>query len=68
MGKRFRANRFSWWDYQGYWTENPNGGVSGNSRIVPHRYQDDGDNGKAHRREIRRKEERLWRREAEEEM
>lgn len=32
------------------------GGVSGGSRIVPHRYMDEGDKGKGHRREIRRKE------------
>jgi len=31
-------------------------GVSGNSRVLPHRYMDEGDNGKGHRREIRRKE------------
>lgn len=35
-------------------------GVSGNSRIVPHRYLDEGDNGKTHRREVRRKEREAW--------
>jgi hypothetical protein len=41
------------------------GGVSGGSRIVPHRYLDEGDNGPAHRRLIRRLEGRMWRRELE---
>jgi hypothetical protein len=41
------------------------GGVSGNSRVLPHRYLDEGDNGPAHRRLIRRLEGRMWRREVE---
>jgi len=42
-----------------------NSGVSGNSRILPNRYMDEGDNGRQHRRQIRRTEARLWRRELE---
>lgn len=38
-------------------------GVSASSRIVPHRYRDEGDKGRPFRRLIRRREERLWRRE-----
>ena len=71
MGRRFRRDRFSksWWGSPGYWYRRPErGGVIGNSRIVLGRYQDEGDNGKAHRREIKRREKRLWRREAEEEV
>ena len=65
MGRRFRFERHESWAkrylYRRY------GGVIGNSRIVSHRYQDEGDNGPAHRREIRRAERRLWRGEAKEE-
>lgn len=69
MGQRFRRERFSWWAPRGYFFRRAKtGGVIGNSKIVPHRYLDEGDNGHAHRREIRRREERLWRREADEEM
>lgn len=39
-------------------------GVSANSRILPHRYADEGDKGQGHRREIRRKERAQWQREA----
>lgn len=35
-------------------------GVSANSRILPHRYADEGDKGNGHRREIRRKERAQW--------
>ena len=35
-------------------------GVIANSRIVPHRYADEGDKGKVYRRFIRRREERAW--------
>ena len=35
-------------------------GVSANSRILPHRYADEGDKGTGHRREIRRKERVQW--------
>lgn len=35
-------------------------GVSANSRILPHRYADEGDKGSGHRREIRRKERVQW--------
>lgn len=35
-------------------------GVSANSRVLPHRYADEGDKGKGHRREIRRKERAQW--------
>lgn len=38
-------------------------GVSANSRIMPHRYADEGDKGRTFRRLIRRRETRLWRRE-----
>lgn len=38
-------------------------GVSANSRILPHRYADEGDKGQSHRREIRRKERVQWQRE-----
>lgn len=59
MGRRFRqAKAKSGWKY---WYRG-RGGVSGGSRIVPHRYMDEGDNGPAHRREIRRRESRFWRR------
>ena len=40
----------------------------GNSRILPHRYMDELDNGRQHRREIRRKENAMWRAEAFSEM
>lgn len=43
-------------------------GVSGSSRILPHRYMDEGDNGKGHRREVRRKERPLWISEVQEEL
>lgn len=39
-------------------------GVSANSRVLPHRYADEGDKGQQHRREIRRKERTLWESEA----
>ena len=35
-------------------------GVSSGSRILPHRYRDEGDKGKHHRREIRRRETLVW--------
>lgn len=35
-------------------------GVSANSRILPHRYADEGEKGQGHRREIRRKERAQW--------
>ena len=35
-------------------------GVSANSRILPHRYADEGEKGSGHRREIRRKERAQW--------
>lgn len=64
MGRRFRRERFGDWKF---WYKRPeNGGVIGNSRIIPHRYLDEGDKGKQHRREIKRREERLWRKEARE--
>lgn len=40
----------------------PNG-LLGASRILPHRYRDEGDKGQWFRRVIRRREERFWRRE-----
>ena len=61
LGKRFRQERFNDWKY--WFRRSKNGGVSGNSRSLPHRYLDEGDNGPTHRREVRRKETRLWRRE-----
>ncbi|MFE1190208.1 hypothetical protein [[Kitasatospora] papulosa] len=33
------------------------------SKVLPHRYGDEGEKGPKHRRQIRRCEERLWRRE-----
>lgn len=71
MGRRFRRERLSksWWNDLPYWyRRSERGGVIGNSRIVPHRYHDEGDNGPTHRREIKRAEKRLWRKEADEEM
>ncbi len=44
---------------RGKWTHN-GAGVSANSRILSHHYADEGETGKAHRREIRRKERALW--------
>lgn len=38
-------------------------GVSASSRIVSHRYADEGEKGPSLRREIRRKERRFWTRE-----
>lgn len=35
------------------------GGVSGGSRVLPHRYMSEGDAGPQHRREVRRKERRM---------
>lgn len=40
----------------------PNG-VMGASRILPHRYKDEGDNGSEFRRLIRHREKAMWRRE-----
>lgn len=69
MGRRFRKGRFSYWLERPYlYKRSGNGGVIGNSRALPHRYVYEGDNGPAHRREVKRKEERLWRKEADEEM
>ncbi|AYB70842.1 hypothetical protein SEA_YABOI_264 [Streptomyces phage Yaboi] len=45
-----------------------NGGVSASSRILPHRYADEGEKGPLLRREIRRKERAVWLAEAFEEM
>lgn len=42
----------------------PNG-LLGSSRILPHRYRDEGDKGQWFRRLVRRREERMWRREEE---
>ncbi len=39
-------------------------GVSGGSRIVPHRFADEGDRGRPFRRLVRRRERNLWRKEA----
>lgn len=39
-------------------------GVIGNSRVLPHRYMDEGDKGKAHNRHIKRVERAQWRAEA----
>ncbi len=33
------------------------------SKVLPHRYGDEGEKGPKHRRQVRRCEERLWRRE-----
>ncbi|MET8691761.1 hypothetical protein ABZV65_04350 [Streptomyces bauhiniae] len=41
-------------------------GVSGSSRIIPHRYPDEGDRGPNFRRQIRKREDALWRKEASE--
>lgn len=38
-------------------------GVSGSSRIIPHRYADEGDKGPWFRRLIRKREDAFWRRE-----
>lgn len=38
-------------------------GVSSSSRIIPHRYADEGDKGPWFRRLIRQREEAFWRRE-----
>ena len=35
-------------------------GVSANSRVLSHHYRDEGEKGKGHRREIKRKERALW--------
>ncbi|WP_458085757.1 hypothetical protein [Streptomyces malaysiensis] len=35
--------------------------MSASSRIIPHRYADEGDKGPWFRRFIRRREERMWR-------
>jgi len=43
-------------------------GVSANSRILPHRVADDGEKGKGHRREIKRKERVQWLSEWQEEL
>lgn len=68
MGRRFRRERFSYWlDRPYFHKRSKNGGVIGNSRIVPYRYMDENDNGPAHRREIKRREKRLWKKEIEEE-
>jgi hypothetical protein len=47
---------------------NSNCGVIANSRVLPHRYADEGEKGPLLRREIRRKERALWLAEAFEEM
>lgn len=43
-------------------------GVIGSSRVLPHRYMDEGDKGKGHNRHIKRLERALWRSEALEEL
>lgn len=43
-------------------------GVIGNSRVLPHRYMDEGDKGKAHNRHIKRVERAQWRAEWEQEQ
>jgi hypothetical protein len=43
-------------------------GVSANSRVLSHHYRDEGERGKAHRREIKRKERAMWLREWQEEQ
>lgn len=43
-------------------------GVSANSRVLSHRYRDEGEKGKILRREIKRKERALWRSEATQEI
>lgn len=60
MGRRFRRERHKSWGK--YWFSRT--GVSANSRIVS-RWQDEGETGQPLRREIRRREERLWRKEIE---
>jgi hypothetical protein len=42
-------------------------GVIGGSRMLPHRYTDEGDKGKGHNRHIKRVERRMWLSEAQEE-
>lgn len=42
-------------------------GVIGSSRMLPHRYMDEGDKGKGHNRHIKRLERSLWQREWEDE-
>lgn len=39
------------------------GGVSASSHVVSHRYADEGEKGRLMRRLVRRREERLWKRE-----
>lgn len=39
------------------------GGVSASSKVVSHRYADEGEKGRSMRRLVRRREERLWKRE-----
>ena len=43
-------------------------GVSANSRVLSHRYADEGEKGKGLRREIRRKEKLMWHAEANQEL
>jgi hypothetical protein len=43
-------------------------GVIGNSRVLPHRYMDEGDKGATHNRHIKRVERSLWRSEALEDL
>lgn len=47
------------------WHRRRSRGVSANSRMVRHRYADEGDKGQWFRRFIRRREERMWRSEIE---
>lgn len=41
------------------------GGVSVNSKVLPHRYAAEGDRGQWFRRQIRRAEKRIWKKEIE---
>ncbi|MFE6493395.1 hypothetical protein [Streptomyces sp. NPDC057748] len=49
------------------WHRRRSRGVSASSRIIPHRYADEGDRGRWFRRLVRRREEKQWVREAREE-
>ncbi|QDP44265.1 hypothetical protein KGG70_gp19 [Streptomyces phage Celia] len=42
------------------------GGVSASSRVIEHRYADEGEKGRWIRRLVRRRETRLWKRESRE--
>lgn len=60
------VSRTGRWRSRAAWHRKTGRGVSANSRVLQHHYEDEGDKGQWVRRKVRRIEARLWRREADE--